>query len=289
MLLSRNKGGDTPVPFTAKRQPQRDGIVVATTKTLTFHDPQPTRKGGCRSPAKRTKCAPHRTVRRHDSRNGSTLPEMRVVAGSARGRKLVAPPGLDVRPTLDRVRQAIFNSLEARGAVEDARVVDLFAGTGALGIEALSRGAAHVTFVENNRHSLVCLKENIDSLGFTAQATIVRSDVNAWSTWRIPEMDLLLIDPPYTYPGWDLLLERVLTGLARPEGTDQDLRGIAVLETPRPIALPATWEVVREQKYGGTVVTFAIPATSLSNTPHTSDTPHTFDNFVDSDADTETD
>jgi 16S rRNA (guanine966-N2)-methyltransferase len=184
---------------------------------------------------------------------------MRVVAGTARGRKLVAPPGLDVRPTLDRVRQAIFNALDARGAVDGARVVDLFAGTGALGIEALSRGAVHVTFVENNRKSLDCLKENLDSTGFAAKATIVRSDVNTWSQWRIPEMDLLVVDPPYTYPGWEQLLERVLPGLARIKGSDPELRGIAVLETPKPLALPPSWEIVREQKYGGTVVTFAIP------------------------------
>jgi 16S rRNA (guanine966-N2)-methyltransferase len=192
----------------------------------------------------------------------TTLPAMRVVAGSARGRKIVAPPGLDVRPTLDRVRQAIFNALDARGAVEDARVIDVFAGSGALGIEALSRGARHVTFVEHDRKSLTCIKDNLEHLGFTEQATIVRSDVVAWSGWRIPEADLILIDPPYTFAGWTQLLERVLPALSRPEGTDPELRGIAVLETARPLALPPTWEVVREQRYGGTVVTFAVPAVS---------------------------
>ena len=178
---------------------------------------------------------------------------MRVVAGTARGRRIVAPPGLDVRPTLDRVRQAIFNALDARGVVEDARVIDVFAGSGALGIEALSRGAATVTFVEHDRKSLACIKENLDALGFTGQATIVRSDVVAWSAWRIPEADLILVDPPYTFAGWTPLLERLLVSLT-------PTQGIAVLETARPITLPATWEVVREQKYGGTVVTFAVPA-----------------------------
>ena len=111
---------------------------------------------------------------------------VRVVAGSARGRKIVAPPGLDVRPTLDRVRQAIFNALDARGAVEGARVIDVFAGSGALGIEALSRGADHVTFVEHDRKSLACIKENLEHLGFMERASIVRSDVVASSGWRIP-------------------------------------------------------------------------------------------------------
>jgi 16S rRNA (guanine966-N2)-methyltransferase len=195
---------------------------------------------------------------------------MRVVAGSARGRKIIAPPGLDVRPTLDRVRQAIFNALDARGAVEDARVIDVFAGSGALGIEALSRGAERVTFVEHDRKSLTCIKENLESLGFMEQATIVRSDVVAWSAWKVPEADLILVDPPYTFSGWPQLLERILPALSRPEGTDPDERGIAVLETRHPIALPATWEVVREQRYGGTVVTFAIPALSDSLTPSSS-------------------
>jgi 16S rRNA (guanine966-N2)-methyltransferase len=198
---------------------------------------------------------------------------MRVVAGSARGRKIVAPPGLDVRPTLDRVRQAIFNALDARGAVEGARVIDLFAGSGALGIEAISRGAEHVTFVEHDRKSLTCIKENLESLGFMEQATIVRSDVVAWSAWKVPEADLVLIDPPYTFAGWPQLLERVLPALRRPVDADPDDRGIAVLESRHPLALPATWEVVREQRYGGTVVTFAVPVlpespTLLSSTPY---------------------
>ena len=196
---------------------------------------------------------------------------MRVVAGTARGRRIVAPPGLDVRPTLDRVRQAIFNALDARGVVDGARVIDVFAGSGALGIEALSRGAAHVTFVENDRKSLACIKENLEYLGFSDQATIVRSDVVAWSAWRIPTADLILVDPPYTFAGWTPLLERLLTSLTPVEGSEHQGVGVAVLETARPLALPSTWEIVREQKYGGTVVTFAVPAVDDSSGPTGSD------------------
>ena len=198
---------------------------------------------------------------------------MRVVAGTARGRKIVAPPGLDVRPTLDRVRQAIFNALDARAAVEGARVIDLFAGSGALGIEALSRGAEHVTFVEQDRKSLACITENLEHLAFTERATIVRSDVVAWSTWRIPDADLILIDPPYTFTGWEKLLERVLPALSRPGDRAPDRFGVAVLETRKSMALAATWEVVREQRYGGTVVTFAVPAPSDPFTSTSSSTP----------------
>ncbi len=200
---------------------------------------------------------------------------MRVVAGTARGRKIVAPPGLDVRPTLDRVRQAIFNALDARGAVDGARVIDVFAGSGALGIEALSRGAEHVTFVEQDRKSLACIAENLAHLGFTDRATIVRSDVVAWSAWRIPDADLILIDPPYTFTGWEKLLERVLPALSRTGEPSLDHVGVAVLETRKSMALPATWEVVREQRYGGTVVTFAVPAVSDPFTSRPSSTPET--------------
>lgn len=209
---------------------------------------------------------------------------MRVVAGTARGRKIVAPPGLDVRPTLDRVRQAIFNALDARGAVDGARVIDVFAGSGALGIEALSRGAGHVTFVEQDRKSLACIAENLEHLGFTDRATIVRSDVVAWSAWRIPDADLILIDPPYTFTGWEKLLERVLPALSRSGELSLDHVGVAVLETRKSMALPATWEVVREQRYGGTVVTFAVPAPSDPFTSTPSSTPES-PAFEDSDPD----
>ena len=89
---------------------------------------------------------------------------MRVVAGELGGRRLVAPPGTDVRPTTDRVREAIFNSLGSLGVVEGAVVADLFAGSGAVGIEALSRGAAHCTFVENDRGPVTALRPHMGQL-----------------------------------------------------------------------------------------------------------------------------
>src|SRR3954451_2504981 len=105
---------------------------------------------------------------------------MRVVAGEARGIRLVAPKGLDIRPTSDRVREAVFNALGSLGAVEGATVVDLFAGTGALGIEALSRGAAHATFVDRDRIAVDTVRRNLDATKLGDQATIVRADVMAF-------------------------------------------------------------------------------------------------------------
>src|SRR3954462_2332786 len=102
---------------------------------------------------------------------------MRIVAGPARGRKLVAPDSPTTRPTSDRVREAIFNTLfSLDDAVADATVLDLFAGSGALGFEALSRGAAHVTFVERDRRALPVLERNIEGTGTDPSAvTVVRA------------------------------------------------------------------------------------------------------------------
>ena len=200
---------------------------------------------------------------------------MRVVAGTLRGRKLVAPEGLQVRPTAERVRQATFNALDHRGVVRGARVVDLFAGSGALGIEALSRGATHVTFVETDKAALACIRQNLEHVGMTAQATIVRADVARWVRGgsAAGTVDLLFADPPYTFEGWTDLLAAVLPGLRRDrahaEQAEPDETGIAVLETPGPIEPGVGWEIVRQQRYGGTVVTLITPSeTVVPQSPH---------------------
>ena len=164
---------------------------------------------------------------------------MRVIAGELRGRRLAAPPGTGTRPTSDRVREATFNALGSMDAVVDADVLDGFAGSGALGIEALSRGAARCTFVERDRAALAVLRANLEvcRLG-PDRATIVGGDVHLLDgAWH-----LALLDPPYAYEGWEALL----TGL------DAD---VAVCESGAPIALPAGWAVAREKAYGATVVT----------------------------------
>src|SRR5438105_4260490 len=99
---------------------------------------------------------------------------MRVIAGTAKGRRLQSPPGRQTRPTSDRVREAIFSSLESLGAVKGAAVLDLFAGSGALGIEALSRGAAPATFVDEDARAVTVVRANLEAAGFTA--TVIRSD-----------------------------------------------------------------------------------------------------------------
>ncbi len=186
---------------------------------------------------------------------------MRIVAGTARGRKLIAPDSPTTRPTSDRVREAMFNTLYSLDdAVDGAIVVDLFAGSGALGLEALSRGAAHVTFVERDRQALPVLERNIDGTGSDRGAvTVVRADAIDWlrtAAWsrapghepgeRTPAFDIALLDPPYDFDDWTTLLSLVPATLV-------------VIESNRDVttslAEAGPWEIIRHRRYGGTVVT----------------------------------
>jgi len=119
---------------------------------------------------------------------------MRITGGTHRSRTLRAPRGRETRPTSDRVREALFGALASEGAIERARVLDLYAGTGALALEALSRGAAHATLVESSRAALATIRENVEALGLSDRARIVASKVSA-ATSRLAED--VLVDPPY--------------------------------------------------------------------------------------------
>jgi len=125
---------------------------------------------------------------------------MRIVAGVHRGRQIVAPKGHSTRPTADRTRQAVFNMLEHASwgrALADARVIDLFAGSGALGLEALSRGAVHATFIENARTALGVLADNIARLGVAPLTTVWPLDATRPSAAAAAPCDLVFLDPPY--------------------------------------------------------------------------------------------
>lgn len=169
---------------------------------------------------------------------------MRVVAGSARGRRLVVPEGEHTRPTADRVREAVFNSLFSLGAIDGARVIDAFAGSGALGIEALSRGAAHCTFVENDRAALAALRENLSTLDLEDRATVLQGDGAATLARLAGAVDLVLLDPPYDFGGWADLLVVVHDA-------------VVMIESDREIELPEGWVPHRARRYGSTVVTLA--------------------------------
>jgi len=132
---------------------------------------------------------------------------VRVIAGEARGRKLVAPPGRDVRPTLDRVREAVFSILGPQ--LEGAAFLDLFAGSGANGIEALSRGAQSATFVDADEKALAAVRKNLAATGFEAPSRCVRC--------RFPEearrvhgvYDVIFADPPYGFSQYEALLRAI--------------------------------------------------------------------------------
>ena len=143
---------------------------------------------------------------------------LRIIAGSARGRTLRLPTGAATRPTSGRLREALFSMLEAAGADFD-RVLDLYAGSGALGIEALSRGAAHCTFVESDPRAVTAILENLARSAFESEATLVRARVGSWRSPAGATFTLVLADPPYDDPAaWDAI-ERTVQGNLAPAAT----------------------------------------------------------------------
>jgi 16S rRNA (guanine966-N2)-methyltransferase len=173
---------------------------------------------------------------------------VRVVAGVAKGRPLRAPGGDATRPTSDRVREAMFSMLTSLGSVDGAVVIDLFAGSGALGIEALSRGAAAATFVDRDPAAVAAIRANLAVLGDLAtRGTVVRADVMRWLD-APPRADLVLADPPYGFGDWAVLLARL-----------GERAGLVVAESAGELGTIPGWETVKVKRYGGTVVTVVQP------------------------------
>ena len=178
---------------------------------------------------------------------------LRVVAGTAGGLRLVAPKG--ARPTTDRVKEALFASLA--DAVEGASVLDLFAGSGALGIEALSRGAERALFVDRDRSAVDAIRTNLTTTGFAERARVQRTPVATFLRERPAEapFDLVCCDPPYDLAADDLaaaLLALDGDGWLAPDAT-------VVLECRAPDRppLPEGWRVERERTYGDTLLVVA--------------------------------
>ena len=134
---------------------------------------------------------------------------MRIISGEWRGRKLIAPRGDATRPTADRTRETLFNMLTSRlGSFDDLRVADLFAGSGALGLEALSRGAAHCLFVEQEKPAVDAIKANILALGARDRSKVQQGSVMSLGPTSDP-YDLLLLDPPYRTGAANVALDRM--------------------------------------------------------------------------------
>ena len=168
---------------------------------------------------------------------------MRVVGGALGGRRLAAADG--IRPTSDRAREAIFNMLASMQLPEGATALDLFAGTGALGIEALSRGATHVTFVDSGSSAHEAISTNLAQLGVAGLAKVVRSDAIRYLTGDGgaggARFDIVFADPPYLFDGWAELLASVVAD-------------VVVCESDREITEPH-WQTYRVRRYGTPVVT----------------------------------
>jgi 16S rRNA (guanine966-N2)-methyltransferase len=170
---------------------------------------------------------------------------MRIVAGEWRGRKLVAPEGRLTRPTADRTRETLFSMLASRlGCFEGLRVADLYAGSGALGLEALSRGATHATFVETDRAALKALDANVTALGAAA-----RVSMRAMPATALPPaepFDLIFADPPYASESGTAVAAVVAKAAWLTEG------GWMAIETQKgdAVAAPKGWEVVAERDVG---------------------------------------
>lgn len=179
---------------------------------------------------------------------------MRIIAGQWRGRQLVAPKGDTTRPTADRTREGLFSMLISRlGSFEGLRVADLFAGSGALGLEALSRGAASCTFVEQDKPALDALRSNVATL--KAEADIRAQSVMALAATRDP-FDLILMDPPYGTGAGQVALDR-----CRRLGWVSD-SAIISIETARDETIELVgFHIDAERVYGKVKITLLRPAT----------------------------
>lgn len=177
---------------------------------------------------------------------------MRVVAGSARGKKLVSVPGDSTRPILDRVKTALFDIL--RPQLPGMKVLDVFAGSGGVGIEALSQGAAHCTFVDVNNNAFKTIKQNLEGTKLTAGGTVFNTDAFAFLRRTQESFDLIYVAPPQ-YEG--LWIETLRTLAERPEILSA--RGMIVVQID-----PKEYETVtlaafheqRQKKYGNTLLVF---------------------------------
>lgn len=181
---------------------------------------------------------------------------MRVVAGRFRGRALQAPEDMSIRPTSDRVRESVFNILThgIEGfSLNGARVIDLFAGTGALGIEAVSRGAAYCLFVEEAPDARALIRKNVEAMGLTGETRIFRRDAtDLGPAGNMDPYDLAFLDPPYGKG----LGEKALAGLA--DGKWLTPGAICMLEerAGTDVAIPAAFELLDTRTYGDTEVRF---------------------------------
>ena len=172
---------------------------------------------------------------------------MRIIAGTLKRRAIAAPKKGPVRPTTDRTREAMFNVITNRIDLEDVDVLDLFAGSGALGFEAISRGARSVVFVERDRSAMRTLLDNARHFDVEDACSLVQADAGVWlDRFGGPPFDLILADPPYDYPDMARLPEKVARHL-HPEG-------LFLLEHDRRVSFDGSEHLIQSRAYGRTTV-----------------------------------
>ena len=173
---------------------------------------------------------------------------MRVITGSVRGRKLETLEGMDVRPTTEIVKEAVFSIIHFR--LPAANVADIFAGSGQMGIEAISRGAKKATFVDQSRASLDVIRRNVTATGFVKQSVILMATAEAFLKQTSEQYDIIFLDPPYNKGYGEALLPLLERPLAK--------GGIILFEHSREEAFPEIvrgLKRVREYRYGKTLIT----------------------------------
>ena len=179
---------------------------------------------------------------------------MRIISGTARGRKLTGFSGSSIRPTSDRVREAVFSILSSRlGSLNGRTVLDLYAGTGAMGLEALSRGVLSAVFVDLAKESADLIRKNASTIKLASNAEVIQGDVRQVIARQSRQFDLIFMDPPYHNEDIsDILLLLAEKKLLKPEG-------IVCIETANKISLPETippLNLIDRRKYGSTAVSF---------------------------------
>ena len=173
---------------------------------------------------------------------------MRVITGSARGRRLKTPENYDIRPTTDNVKESVFNIIQFD--IEGRRVLDLFAGTGQLGIEALSRGAAHCDFIEHNGTAYNVVSKNVQTARVQDRASLHRVEARDFlAKAAAKKYSLIFLDPPYG----GTILENALSGIERFDILSAN--GIIICESAVEDRFAHGFEVVRERRYGATMIT----------------------------------
>lgn len=175
---------------------------------------------------------------------------LRIIAGRAKGRRIAAPSGQELtRPTSDKTRGAIFSSIQF--GLSGARVLDLFAGSGAMGLEALSRGADHATFVDNSSEAIAAIKDNARSLGFSEHCTILKKDaLRALGELRSP-FSFIFMDPPYaSYDLYGTVIKKILGQRLLLD------EGLIIVEHDDTMNFSEHFDVVRQKKYGRAQVSF---------------------------------